>query len=44
MPRRGFRGMTSPLIAGILLGAGLTLALAYETRGNRETVSRHGVA
>lgn len=53
-----FGGMTSPLIAGVLIGSGnlmlvwgmigamqfiasgLTLALAYETRGNLETVSR----
>lgn len=53
-----FGGMTSPLIAGVLIGAGsltlvwcviagamllasgLTLALAYETRGNLEMVSR----
>ncbi len=53
-----FGGMTSPLIAGVLIGSGnlmlvwgmiaamqfiasgLTLALAYETRGNLEAVSR----
>lgn len=53
-----FGGMTSPLVAGVLIGAGsltlvwcviaggmflasgLTLALAYETRGNLELVSR----
>jgi putative MFS transporter len=53
-----FGGMTSPVVAGMLIGsgnlilvwgmmagvlflaAGLTLALAYETRGNLETVSR----
>lgn len=53
-----FGGMTSPLIAGVLIGAGsltlvwcviagamalasgLTLLLAYETRGNLELVSR----
>ena len=52
-----FGGMTSPLIAGVLIGSGnlilvwgmiggfmflasgLTLALAYETRGNLEAVS-----
>ncbi len=52
-----FGGMTSPLVAGVLIGSGnlmlvwglmgafmflasgLTLALAYETRGNLETVS-----
>jgi len=53
-----FGGMTSPLVAGMLIGSGslmlvwgmigafmflasgLTLALAYETRGNLEAVSR----
>jgi MFS transporter, putative metabolite:H+ symporter len=53
-----FGGMTSPLLAGVLIGSGnlilvwgmiagamflasgVTLALAYETRGNLETVSR----
>jgi putative MFS transporter len=53
-----FGGMTSPLIAGVLIGSGnlmlvwgmigamqflasgLTLVLAYETRGNLEAVSR----
>ncbi len=53
-----FGGMTSPLLAGVLIGAGnlmlvwgmigamqflasgLTLILAYETRGNLEAVSR----
>jgi putative MFS transporter len=53
-----FGGMTSPVVAGMLIGSGnlvlvwgmmagvlflasgLTLALAYETRGNLETVSR----
>jgi MFS family permease len=53
-----FGGMTSPLVAGVLIGSGnlmlvwgmigamqflasgLTLVLAYETRGNLETVSR----
>jgi len=53
-----FGGMTSPLLAGVLIGSGnlmlvwgmmaavlffasgLTLVLAYETRGNLETVSR----
>jgi putative MFS transporter len=57
-----FGGMTSPLIAGMLIGAGslmlvwciiagamfvaagLTLVLAYETRGNLETVSQRGLA
>jgi len=57
-----FGGMTSPLIAGVLIGAGslmlvwciiagamflaagVTLALAYETRGNLETVSHRGLA
>ena len=52
-----FGGMTSPVVAGVLIGSGslilvwgmigammflasgLTLALAYETRGNLETVS-----
>lgn len=57
-----FGGMTSPLVAGALIGAGslmlvwciiagamflaagLTLVLAYETRGNLETVSQRGLA
>ena len=58
MGRGRFGGMTSPLVAGVLIGAGslmlvwcvvasamflasgLTLALAYETCGNLEFVSR----